>query len=306
MSMLGENSRARSPRRSLLRGPLVLAGLLATALPGLAIDFGTLRLYTPAGQPPYAEITLSDSAPIDAADIRARIATRDAYGVAGMRHVPALQQITITPQSANNGQVVLRLERLPDPSATPEIDLLLLVGDRMSLSLGEYRVNLSGASREFAAAPAGARLTGAAPATAGQPATAAPVVSGSATAVATPPTTNPGAAKAVSEAQAAIDRWADAWSRRDVDAYVAAYVPSFSGRGMSHADWVEQRRSKIVPRKKITVAVDKPQLVARGDKVIATFTQRYRGDSYSETSRKRLQLVRGPAGWLIEEEEELQ
>ncbi|WP_418314818.1 hypothetical protein [Piscinibacter sakaiensis] len=291
----------------MVRVPAMLAGLLAAGLPALAIDFGTLRLYTPAGQSPYAEITLSDSAPIDAADIRARIATRDAYGVAGMRYLPALQQISITPQSASNGQVVLRLERLPDPATAPEIDLLLLVGDRMSLSLGEYRVNLSGAGREFAAAPAGARLTSAAPATGAQPATAAPVVSGNATSVATAPSAQPGLAKAtLGEAQAAIEAWADAWSRRDMDAYVAAYVPNYSGRNGSHADWVEHRRSRIVPKRKITVDIDKPQFVARGDKVIATFTQRYRGDAYAETSRKRLHLVRGQSGWLIEEEEELQ
>ena len=143
--------RAASVRR--IAAALTLG--MAAAVPAWAIDFGTLRLYLPAGEPAYAEITLSDSAPLDPADIRARIATPDAYGVANMRYVPALQGITLTPQAGPGGQVVLRLDRLPAPGDVPEIDLLLLVGDRMSLALGEYRVNLRGASREFGKGCAG-------------------------------------------------------------------------------------------------------------------------------------------------------
>ncbi len=92
-----------------------------------------------------------------------------------------------------------------------------------------------------------------------------------------------------------------------MDAYVAAYTPDFAGRdkNASHSDWVEQRRARIMPRKKISVEIDKPQFVARGDKIVATFTQRYRGDAFSESSRKRMVMVRGGSGWLIQEEDEL-
>jgi ketosteroid isomerase-like protein len=329
MSTFNKVSRAWPLHRRLLAGVFAVG----MAAPVHAVDFGTLRLYAPPGQSPYAEIMLSDNTPLDPADIRARIATRDAYGVAGMRYQPALQQISITPQGGPNGQVVLRLERLPDPSSSPEIDLLLLVGDRMSLSLGEYRVNLTSGNREFAAAPAGARLAGSPP-PASNVATAAPVVSGTANAVPTAPMsqqrgasisavpTTPmaqqqqqpqqprsGASASLAEARAAIDAWARAWSQRNVDAYVAAYTPDFSGRGgrsMSRNAWVEQRRDRIMSKQSISIEIDRPELVARGDKVVATFTQRYRGDNLSETSRKRLELVRGANGWLIQQEEELQ
>lgn len=308
MSML---SMIFSKQSSRCRNGLAGALLVGAALPAIAIDFGTLRLYTPAGQAPYAEITLSDSSPLDPADIRARIATRDAYGVAGMRYFPALQQVSITPQGAANGQVVLRLEHLPEASAIPEIDLLLLVGDRMSLSLGEYRVNLNGSHREFAAAPAGARLAGGPP-PAGGAAAAAPVVSGSAATVATAPLPRPATAAAAAPAafadvRSAIDNWARAWSQRDMDAYIAAYTPDFAGRekNSSRSSWIEQRKARILSKQKISVEIDKPQFVASGDKVTATFTQRYRGDAFAETSRKRLQMVRGDSGWLIQDEEEL-
>ncbi|MEO8280843.1 MAG: hypothetical protein ABI564_14190 [Ideonella sp.] len=311
LKMFGERNIWRSPLRASWLAALCAIG---ASSPALAIDFGTLRLYMPPGQPAYAEITLTDKAPLDPADIRARIATKDAYGVAGMRYVPALQQVSITPQSGPSGQVVLRLERLPDASVAPDIDLLLLVGDRMSLSLGEYRVDLNGSSREFAAAPAGSRITANAPpaaaATPAAPSTAATtaaVVSGSANSVATVPVARPASPAAFSEVQSALEAWASAWSQRDIDAYVAAYTPDFAGRGKgSHSDWVEQRRSRIVPKKKISVEIDKPQFVARGDKIVATFTQRYRGDGLAETSRKRMLMVRGTSGgWLIQEEDEL-
>lgn len=297
------------PRRA---GPVrriaaALALGMAAAVPAWAIDFGTLRLYLPPGQPAYAEITLSDSAPLDPADIRARIATPDAYGVANMRYVPALQGITLTPQAGPGGQVVLRLDRLPAPGDVPEIDLLLLVGDRMSLALGEYRVNLRGASREFAAAPPGSRLGG--PAVAPPAAATSPVTSNPSVAVDTPPVPRPAPATdpALAEAEAAIDAWAQAWSRRDVDAYLAAYTPDYAGRGRgtTREAWMAQRRTRILARQRISVDISRPSLSMKDGTVVATFTQNYRGDGLVERSRKRMVLVRFDSRWLIQEEEEL-
>lgn len=291
-------------------------GLALTGAPAFALDFGALRLYLPAGQAPYAEITLSDNTPLDPADIRARIATPDAYGVANMRYAPALQNVLLTTQAGPNGQVVLRLDRLPSGSDVPEIDLLLLVGDRMSLSLGEYRVNLRGGSREFAATPPGTRLAGGAPPPMPAPAATSPVTSNPSTTVDTPPparsTTSAAAAPseaAFAEAQAAIDAWAQAWSARDVDAYLAAYVPEFAGRvrgkSIGREAWVAQRRSRILSKQKIVVDVTRPRFALRGDNVVVTFDQSYRGDELVERSRKRLVLTRSPRGWLIQDEEEL-
>jgi hypothetical protein len=285
------------------------------AMPAYALEFGTLRLYLPPGQPPYAEITLSDKAPLDPADIRARVATPDAYGVAGMRYVPALQNVLITPQAGANGEVLLRLDRLPAPGDSPEVDLLLLVGDRMSLALGEYRLNLLGSSREFAAAPPGTRLaaTAAAPSQPPRGVSSSPVSSSPPTAL----TTTPLPSAAVSQAAAleaaypavaeAIEAWARAWSRRDVDAYVAAYTPDYAGpgRNASRAAWIQQRRSRIAPRRSISVEVSGLQFSSRDNNVVATFDQLYQGDALTERSRKRLVLTLVGQRWLIQEEREL-
>lgn len=300
----------------------LVACLGLCAAPASALDFGTLRLYLPSGQAPYAEITLTDSAGLDPSDIRARIATPDAYGVAGMRYIAALQSVQITPVAGASGQVVLRLDRLPAPGDAADVDLLLLVGDRMSLALGEYRVNLQGGRREFAAAPAGTRLASAAPSGAPSVAPAATLrattgaVSNSApNAVAIPPVERPPVARAagatdasVADAQAALEAWAQAWSRRDVDAYLAAYTPDFAGRGgkiSSREAWAEQRRTRILAKKRIAIEIIHPQFSPRGDTVVATFTQSYRGDDLVERSRKRLVLVKSDNRWLIQDEGEL-
>lgn len=314
------------------------AGLLAMGGAAQALDFGTLRLYLSAGQAPYAEITLLDSAPIDPADVRARIATPDAYGVAGMRYSPALQNITITPQAGPNGQVVLRLDRLPSASDQPDIDLLLLVGDRMSLALGEYRVDLRGSAREFAASPAGTRLASSGTVPAAPPApsgvVSAGIASGTATAVNTPPIERPvaaanptirsspidppaGAAPAgtssaatdgvYADVEIALQAWAAAWRERDVDGYLAAYTPTYAGRekNSTREAWMQQRRTRITARKQINVDIDKLQFSRRDGAVVVTFNQRYKGDELSERSRKRMVFVQVNDRWLIQEESEL-
>ena len=290
-----------------------VAGLAwVVALPASAVDFGTLRLYTPAGQRPYAEISLSDSTPLDPADIRARIATPDAYSVAGMRYTPALQGVVITTQAGASGQVVLRLDQLPLPSESSDVELLLLVGDRMSLSLGEYRIDLRGNAREFAAGAAGSHLgaTGKSPA----PPTAMAqgseaAVTASASPVRSQAPTEPAKAleSSFADVEAAINAWAAAWSQRDVDAYISAYVPDFSGRGKtaSRSAWKAQRRARILARKSISIDISKLMFSSSGDAVVATFDQVYRGDALEERSRKRLVMVRVDQRWLIREESEL-
>ncbi len=311
MNRLRRLFRAVRPRRL---GALVLLGLASVASPAwAAIEFGTLRLYLPPGEPPYAEITLTDANPIDPADIRARVATPDAYSVANMRYVPGLQNIVLTPQAGPNGQVVLRLDRLPASREVTELDLLLLVGDRMSLSLGEYRVNLRGGAREFAAAPPGSRLGGEPVTTLPPVAAATPsaITSTPPTSVDMPATPKPAAAEgevALSEVEAALQAWAEAWSARDVDAYLAAYTPDYAGRGRNSTReaWIAQRRSRILARQKISVEIGTPRLTVRDNNtVVVTFNQTYRSDGLNERSRKRMVMVRLDSRWLIQEEEEL-
>lgn len=301
--------------RRALRWTAVATGFAAPAL-AAALELGPLQLHRLAGQAPYAEVPLLDAGPIDPANIRARLATPDGYRVAGMNYIPALRNVTITPQAAPNGRVVLRLEGLPNVNEAGEIDLLLLVGDRVSLSLNEYRVDLRSLAREFPPGQPGSRLASQPPA-ALPPAAAAPRV---ATAPAAAPATAPAMpAPAAPPAPAALDAatasqvndalaaWAQAWSARNVEGYLAAYVADYAppGRKMSHDDWAKLRRSRIVSKQSIEVALSDVQLSRRGDVVLAQFQQRYRGDSVVENGRKRIAFRRDGDRWLIQEEVEL-
>lgn len=326
---------ARAPRRAHLAQGLLVAAGLAVSGSAMALELGTLQLHRSPGQAPYAEVPVLDAVPGDPATIRARLATPDGYRVAGMRYVPALRSISITPQAAAGGKLNLRIDNLPAGAEAGELDLLLLVGDRVSLTLNEYRLDLRSAAREFAPAQAGTRLAGQQPtapvatqapravaaapapsvtavAPAPRPTAAAPAVVAAAPVVAqptTPAAPAPAGADAalVAQAQEALNAWARAWASRNIDAYVGAYVPTYAppGKRQSHDEWVEFRRSRIVPRQSIEVALSDVRVTRRGENLVAVFDQRYRGDGYSEKSRKQIVLTRERDRWLIQEETEL-
>jgi ketosteroid isomerase-like protein len=112
----------------------------------------------------------------------------------------------------------------------------------------------------------------------------------------------PAADRAADDVQQAVKAWAAAWSRRDVDDYVAAYTPSFAGQSGSRKEWVQERRERIAGKKSIKVAVSDVKVSVQGDKATAKFRQSYTSDALSTSSRKTLELVRSGNKWLIREE----
>jgi Flp pilus assembly protein TadD/ketosteroid isomerase-like protein len=107
----------------------------------------------------------------------------------------------------------------------------------------------------------------------------------------------------VAEVQSAVQAWAAAWSRRDMDAYLAAYTPDFSGQSGSHKTWEQDRRDRITQRKQIKVELSELRISVNGDQATAKFRQAYVSDALSTTGRKTLQLVRtGQGKWVIKQE----
>lgn len=101
----------------------------------------------------------------------------------------------------------------------------------------------------------------------------------------------------------AIARWADAWSRKDVAAYLAAYAKNFAvPGGRSRQQWEAQRRARIVGKRSIEVKIDDLQVSVDGNTAQARFRQSYRAGRLAETSNKMLTLERTNAGWLIKQE----
>ena len=98
---------------------------------------------------------------------------------------------------------------------------------------------------------------------------------------------------------AAIAAWAQAWSQRNVDAYLAAYADDFSASGMSRADWEAQRRARITAPKSIDVKLGNLKIDQQGDEATATFRQAYRSDRLSSTVTKTLKLALKGGQWRI-------
>ncbi|KAF1065723.1 nuclear transport factor 2 family protein [Variovorax sp.] len=124
---------------------------------------------------------------------------------------------------------------------------------------------------------------------------------------ATQPATQP-AAPAVRQAGAAdvetaVRAWAQAWSARDVDRYLAAYAPDFTpARGQSRFRWEEERRARITSKSSIGVTLEDLVIVIDGETASARFRQNYRADTLREVSRKTLELQRSGGQWLIRRE----
>ena len=97
---------------------------------------------------------------------------------------------------------------------------------------------------------------------------------------------------------------AQAWSKKDVDGYLAAYAKDFkTPGGESRADWEKTRRSRIEAPKSIAVGIEQAQVTMAGsDQASVTFRQSYRSDKLKSSSRKTLLMTRADGRWLIREE----
>ena len=102
----------------------------------------------------------------------------------------------------------------------------------------------------------------------------------------------------------AVNAWAQAWSKKDVDAYLAAYAKDFkTPAGESRADWEKTRRARIEAPKSIAVGVEQAKVTMQGsDQATVSFRQSYRSDKLKTSGRKTLVMTRAEGRWLIREE----
>lgn len=99
----------------------------------------------------------------------------------------------------------------------------------------------------------------------------------------------------------AVRAWAEAWSRKDMGDYFAAYAKDFDG-GKSRKAWEQERRERITGKRSISVKVSGLKVSVNGNKATAQFRQEYKADSLSVSSGKRLDLVRNGGNWVIVKE----
>ncbi len=102
----------------------------------------------------------------------------------------------------------------------------------------------------------------------------------------------------------AVNRWADAWSARDAEKYLASYSAEFKPKGSSKAEWDEQRKSRIGKARSIVVELSEFKIKLHDDShASVTFIQAYRSDTYQDSLRKTLLMEKVADDWLIQAEQ---
>ena len=107
-----------------------------------------------------------------------------------------------------------------------------------------------------------------------------------------------------SEIDSFLAEWAEAWSSKNVNAYLAKYSSNFrTPNGESFSDWQESRRNRIVGKDIITVEVSRTNISRKGDSFAqVTFKQKYTSNKLTQISSKTLILRKEGSGWFIEQE----
>jgi len=114
------------------------------------------------------------------------------------------------------------------------------------------------------------------------------------------PAANPSA-----EVLAAVNAWAQAWSKKDSDAYLSFYAKDFKTPGNeSRADWEKGRRTRIAAPKSIAVTIGSPKVTLSGSNAAkVTFRQTYRSDVLKNTGNKTLIMTKTDGRWQIQQEQ---
>jgi ketosteroid isomerase-like protein len=131
--------------------------------------------------------------------------------------------------------------------------------------------------------------------------TATPAIA-QAAAAATPPASTASSAEAAADAaRAAVQSWADAWARKDLNAYFASYGQGFAPAGkQARQRWEESRRARIAGKPHISVTLSDLAIAVQDGLATAGFTQHYRAGALNISSRKTLELTKEAGNhWVI-------
>ncbi|AMC34642.1 L,D-transpeptidase Cds6 family protein [Janthinobacterium sp. B9-8] len=102
----------------------------------------------------------------------------------------------------------------------------------------------------------------------------------------------------------AVEGWAQAWSKQNVNGYLAAYSNNFkTPGGQKFSAWSEERRKRISSPKSIDVKVSDIKIDIGDDgQAKVRFRQFYKASHLSSTTGKTLILEKSGSRWLIREE----
>ncbi len=99
---------------------------------------------------------------------------------------------------------------------------------------------------------------------------------------------------------ATINKWAQAWSDKNLDEYFSIYINNFKpAKGLSHKAWEEQRRKRISKPTTINIKISKLKIKTHHESAEATFEQLYVANGKSIVTNKKLLMKRVNKNWYI-------
>ena len=105
------------------------------------------------------------------------------------------------------------------------------------------------------------------------------------------------------EIEQTVRAWADAWSARDAEAYLAFYGQGFKVPDAREREaWREERKLRVTRPEYIKVGIEKLRIELRGDAATVRFQQRYESNILKNTDKKTLLMAREGQSWKIIEE----
>ncbi|TMH85112.1 MAG: DUF4440 domain-containing protein, partial [Betaproteobacteria bacterium] len=185
-----------------------------------------------------------------------------------------------------------------DSSNSAAKNKLSLIHDLISSRPARSASAASGTPTEPAPTPSAART---APAKSAETKLAA----AKAKSVATKPAEKPARAQGGGEdVLQTVLAWASAWSKQNVESYLAFYAQDFkTPKGEARLEWEAARRQRISSPQKIEVVVESPKVRLKDqNNAVVSFRQAYRSDNLNIRSSKTLVMVRNEGRWLIQQE----
>lgn len=125
---------------------------------------------------------------------------------------------------------------------------------------------------------------------------------------ASPPEKAPAASAEEAEltqaATQALQMWAQAWEKKDMDRYVKSYVPGFTpSDGKSHAEWVKDRQDRILSKGQIKIQISQVEATLVNKNTIKLrYRQNYQSDKLKVSSVKLIEMKLQDQRWLITKE----
>lgn len=102
---------------------------------------------------------------------------------------------------------------------------------------------------------------------------------------------------------AAVKSWADAWSNKNVKAYLAFYAKDFAVPGkQTRVAWEKERMERIDKPGTIKISLSELEARVSGDKAVVRFKQNYQSANFKSASGKTLELVLRNGRWQITQE----